>query len=43
MKDGSISEIGNHTELMQKAGEYSKLYKIQERAFTSDTNEREDL
>jgi len=36
MKDGEIAEIGSHSELIRKAGEYCKLYGIQAKAFASD-------
>ena len=36
MKDGAVVEIGDHDELMQKAGEYANLYKIQSAAFNSN-------
>ncbi|KAL4245628.1 Type 1 protein exporter [Abortiporus biennis] len=34
MKDGELVESGNHLELMEKKGEYHKLYNIQATAFT---------
>ncbi|KAF8163822.1 P-loop containing nucleoside triphosphate hydrolase protein [Crassisporium funariophilum] len=36
MKDGSIAELGTHQELMQKNGEYAKLYDIQASAFATN-------
>ncbi|KAI0086903.1 P-loop containing nucleoside triphosphate hydrolase protein [Irpex rosettiformis] len=33
MKDGKLVETGTHRELVQKSGEYHKLYDIQARAF----------
>ncbi|KAJ6455965.1 P-loop containing nucleoside triphosphate hydrolase protein [Mycena vitilis] len=33
MKDGSITESGTHDELMERDGEYCKMYKIQAKAF----------
>ncbi|KAF8967246.1 P-loop containing nucleoside triphosphate hydrolase protein [Flammula alnicola] len=33
MKDGTIMETGSHDELMEKRGEYAKLYEIQASAF----------
>lgn len=33
MKDGSIVESGTHSELMEKKGEYERLYTIQAKAF----------
>lgn len=35
MKDGSIYEVGSHEELIDKNGEYAKLYKIQASAFAA--------
>jgi len=31
-----IAEVGSHVELIQKAGEYSKLYGIQAKAFATE-------
>jgi len=42
MKDGLISEVGTHTELMGKDGEYAKLYNIQAKAFASDIEVKGD-
>uniref|UniRef100_A0A0W0F349 ABC transporter domain-containing protein n=1 Tax=Moniliophthora roreri TaxID=221103 RepID=A0A0W0F349_MONRR len=36
MKDGKVIESGSHSELMSRKGEYSKLYKIQTKAFGSE-------
>lgn len=33
MKEGTVAEIGTHNELMEKGGEYAKLYKVQAEAF----------
>jgi len=40
MKDGTIVEVGTHDELVQKDGEYSKLYTIQAQAFESDASSK---
>ena len=36
LKDGEIAEVGNHSELIAKDGEYAKLYNIQANAFLGD-------
>ncbi|KAI0784318.1 P-loop containing nucleoside triphosphate hydrolase protein [Abortiporus biennis] len=36
MKDGELVESGSHRELIEKKGEYHKLYNIQATAFTED-------
>jgi hypothetical protein len=36
MKDGEIAEVGKHSELIAKNGEYAKLYNIQANAFLAD-------
>ena len=38
MKDGKLVELGTHSDLIKKNGEYHKLYDIQARAFV-DTPE----
>ena len=38
MKDGEIAEIGKHSELIAKNGEYAKLYNIQANAFLADVS-----
>ncbi|KAK0196335.1 hypothetical protein F5146DRAFT_923402, partial [Armillaria mellea] len=39
MKNGTIPEVGTHEELMEKKGEYAKLYNIQVSTFIdSDTD-----
>lgn len=38
MKEGKLVESGTHLELMEKSGEYSKLYDVQARAFTDGSN-----
>jgi hypothetical protein len=37
MKAGRIEELGTHTELIKKDGEYAKLFNIQAQAFASDS------
>lgn len=37
MKDGTIAEAGTHVELIEKDGEYAKLYNIQASAFVDST------
>jgi ABC-type multidrug transport system fused ATPase/permease subunit len=34
MKDGVVAESGTHQELLERNGEYAKLYNIQAQAFT---------
>jgi hypothetical protein len=34
MKDGKISELGTHKDLMGRDGEYASLYNVQAQAFT---------
>jgi hypothetical protein len=36
MKDGVVAELGTHDELIERGGEYSKLYDIQAHAFRVD-------
>ncbi|KAF9033938.1 P-loop containing nucleoside triphosphate hydrolase protein [Hymenopellis radicata] len=38
MRDGSVSESGTHSELMELDGEYAKLYNIQASAFVNDSD-----
>jgi ABC-type multidrug transport system fused ATPase/permease subunit len=33
MRDGGISEMGNHYELMNRGGVYAELYELQARAY----------
>ncbi|KZP34388.1 P-loop containing nucleoside triphosphate hydrolase protein [Athelia psychrophila] len=37
MKDGSIAEMGTHSELMSNTAEYANLYNVQAEAFSSNT------
>ncbi|KAK0209673.1 P-loop containing nucleoside triphosphate hydrolase protein [Armillaria fumosa] len=37
MKDGTIAEAGTHAELIERDGEYAKLYNIQASAFVDST------
>ncbi|RXW17619.1 hypothetical protein EST38_g8226, partial [Candolleomyces aberdarensis] len=39
MKDGEIAEIGKHSDLITKKGEYAKLYNIQANAFLADASD----
>ncbi|KAJ8088054.1 hypothetical protein PM082_013605 [Marasmius tenuissimus] len=39
MKDGKLAEHGTHTELMEKQGEYYKMYDIQAKAFEETKDE----
>ncbi|KDQ61149.1 hypothetical protein JAAARDRAFT_55856 [Jaapia argillacea MUCL 33604] len=38
MKDGVLAEAGTHDELINKEGEYHKLYNVQANAFTTTTS-----
>lgn len=35
MKAGELVESGTHHELMERSGEYYKLYQVQAKAFTN--------
>jgi ABC-type multidrug transport system fused ATPase/permease subunit len=39
LKDGKASEIGNHTELMKKGGEYANMFEIQSHYYNKKENE----
>ena len=39
LKDGKAVEIGNHTELMKKGGEYANMFEIQSHYYTQKENE----
>ncbi|RXW11547.1 hypothetical protein EST38_g14308 [Candolleomyces aberdarensis] len=39
MKDGEIAEVGKHSDLITKKGEYAKLYNIQANAFLADASD----
>ncbi|KAK1229959.1 hypothetical protein PQX77_006952 [Marasmius sp. AFHP31] len=41
MKDGKLFEHGSHTELMEKQGEYYKMYNVQARAFDDKREDEE--
>lgn len=38
MKDGRIAEAGSHGELMERAGEYCRLYREQARWYQGEKN-----
>lgn len=42
LKDGKIAEFGSHAELMQKDGEYARLFRLQSQYYNSN-NCKEDI
>lgn len=40
MRDGTISELGSHAELMKRGGDYHRFYEIQSRHFSDHTETR---
>jgi len=42
LEQGKISELGSHTELMELAGTYARLYKMQAESYQSDGDQRAD-
>ncbi|EER23395.1 Transporter ATM1, mitochondrial precursor, putative [Coccidioides posadasii C735 delta SOWgp] len=43
LKDGHVAEIGNHTELLEKGGVYSDLWKAQETSLAQDPEREREI